>query len=181
MSTKAKSVKVKLTKESILKAVAEGAKNMTDIAHKHGYIGNVSGDVTKLIRKLVSKIGEILADAKAGKMETPVAPVAPVEAKAPAVTPSEPPVVVVPQKKSYGGPVYGRVFEAAVQIGREQGAQPRRDVIAIVARKTALTETQVSFAMQVFTTPKHQSNQNRSRNVATVRGKVLLVPVEVEG
>jgi hypothetical protein len=164
-----KGTKQALTKDSIEQALVGGAKTMTDIAHAHGYKGNVSGDVTKVIRQHVPKIGEILADIKAGKAFKPVQPV-------------ETPAVVVAQRKSYAGKVYGKVFEAAVQVGKEQGEQPRKEVVSLVARKTELSEQQVAFALQVFTTPKHLSNQGRSRNAATERGHVLLVPAEgVEG
>jgi len=167
--------KTQLTKESITKALADGARNMTEIAHAHGYKGNVSGDVTKVIRKLVPKIGEILADVKAGKpTAVTVAPVATVEQPAPAV-------VVEARKTPYHGEVYGKVFEAAVRVGAEQGAQPRKAVVEVVALKTGLAERQVSYALQVFTTPKHQSNQGRSRNAAGARGQVLLVAAEAEG
>ena len=157
-------MKREITKGSIEQALVDGAKNMTPIAHAHGYKGNVSGDVTKVIRKLVPKIGEILADIKVGKAFQPA------------------PAVVVPQGKApYSGEVYGKVFAAAVAVGAAEGAKPRKDVVAVVARKTELTETQVSYALQVFTTPKHQSNQGRSRNAAEARGQVLLVPAEAAG
>jgi hypothetical protein len=91
-------------------------------------------------------------------------------------------VVVVPQGKiPYRGGVYSRVFEAAVQVGGECGELERHELVSVVAKKTALTETQVSYALQVFSTPKHQSNQGRSRNAAQQRGHVLLVPEEVQG
>lgn len=142
-----------ISRASVEKAIADGAKSVSAVGVAHGYQKPVSGSVTAKIRAVVPEVADLLS----GKAK---------------------PVVFVAQGKvPYHGPVYGLVFEAAVQVGSEQGEQPRKDVVAVVAQKTALAEAQVSYALQVFTTPKHQSNQGRSRNAATQRGHVLLVPV----
>jgi hypothetical protein len=150
----------KISRESVLSAIAKGAKTVSAVAVAHGYGKPVSGAVTAKIRTIVPDV----ADRLAGKVQEPV-------------------VVVAQRKKPYTGEVYGKVFEAAVEAGNAQGALVRKDLVSVVARKTSLSETQVSYALQVFTTPKHQSNQNRSRNASEERGHVLLVPVAelVEG
>jgi|GEM_PF-5229230 hypothetical protein len=151
--------KREVSRDSVLAAIAAGAKSVTAIGLAHGYGKPVSGAVTARIRGLVPDV----ADRIAGKVAEPK------------------PAVQVEQRKEYRGEVYGKVFAEAVRVGAEQGEQPRKAVVAVVSRKTGLAETQVSFALQVFTTPKHQSNMGRSRNAATRRGHVLLVASEAEG
>jgi hypothetical protein len=183
-----KAGKSEITRESIIAAIAGGARNMTQIAHAHGYIGNVSGDVTKVIRKQVPKIGEILVDAKAGKIpkadaQKPAAPVAP--------------AVQVAQKKGVYRGLYGAVYSRAVAAGEV----PVRDFIQKSVQEVAsdpacaravekirernpdsdlvaqLTKA-ITFAVGVIRTPKHQSNMNRSRNASEVRGNMRIVAVE---
>lgn len=201
-------MKTKFTVESVLKAIDDGAKSLTGIAHAHGYQGSVSGSTATVIRYLVPDV----ADRLNGKGAVQAVETVPTEqnvvrdepvaeavgnhdqvveqAEQSAVqepTVEEPktvetteqadePVVVVKQtKKPYSGGVYGKVFEAALAVAAEQGEQPRKTLVEVVASKTGLDPKQIGFALQVFTTPKHQSNQNRSRNAAQKRGNVLLV------
>ena len=146
-----------ISRESVLEAIAKGAKTVSAVAVAHGYGKPVSGAVTAKIRTIVPDV----ADRLAGKVLEPVAPV----------------VVVTQRKKPYKGRVYGQVFEAAVEAGKTSGVLDRKDLVSVVARKTSLTETQVRYALRVFSNPNHQSNQNRSRNASEERGHVLLVPV----
>lgn len=210
-------MKTKFTVESVLKAIDDGAKSLTGIAHAHGYQGSVSGSTATVIRYLVPDVAdrlngkgavqavEAVEAVEAGSTEQNVVRDEPVaeavgnhdqvveQAEQSAVqepTVEEPktvettetteqadePVVVVKQtKKPYSGGVYGKVFEAALAVAAEQGEQPRKTLVEVVASKTGLDPKQIGFALQVFTTPKHQSNQNRSRNAAQKRGNVLLV------
>lgn len=205
-------MKTKFTVESILKAIDDGAKSLTGIAHAHGYQGSVSGSTATVIRFLVPDVADRLsgkvadqaveavepADAietvdavdavdaveevqpvvVASVVEQPVEQIVEqiVEQPAAKVEQVDEPVVVVKQtKKPYSGGVYGKVFEAALAVAAEQGEQPRKTLVEVVASKTGLDPKQIGFALQVFTTPKHQSNQNRSRNAAQKRGNVLLV------
>lgn len=207
-------MKTKFTVESVLKAIDDGAKSLTGIAHAHGYQGSVSGSTATVIRYLVPDVAdrlngkgavqavEAVEAVEAGSTEQNVVRDEPVaeavgnhdqvveQAEQSAVqepTVEEPktvetteqadePVVVVKQtKKPYSGGVYGKVFEAALTVAAEQGEQPRKTLVEVVASKTGLDPKQIGFALQVFTTPKHQSNQNRSRNAAQKRGNVLLV------
>ena len=166
-----------ISRASVEKAIEGGAKTVTAIALAHGYQKPVSGATTAKIRQVVPDVADlVVGKAVEVKIEKGI-PIPPVN-RSKAVSAEKPAVVVEQRKALYSGPVYGRVFEAAVQVGAEQGAKPRKDVVALVAKKTELSETQVSYALQVFTTPKHQSNQGRSRNAAGVRGQVLLVAVE---
>ena len=217
-------MKTKFTVESVLKAIDDGAKSLTGIAHAHGYQGSVSGSTATVIRYLVPDVADRLngkgavqaVEAVEAVDEVEVVAAVPTEqdvvrdepvaeavenhdqvveqAEQSAVqelTVEEPktvetteqadeqadePVVVVKQtKKPYSGGVYGKVFEAALAVAAEQGEQPRKTLVEVVASKTGLDPKQIGFALQVFTTPKHQSNQNRSRNAAQKRGNVLLV------
>ena len=217
-------MKTKFTVESVLKAIDDGAKSLTGIAHAHGYKGSVSGSTATVIRYLVPDVADRLNGKGAVQAVEAVEAVDEVEVVAAVpteqdvvrdepvaeavenhdqvveqseqsavqeLTVEEPktvetteqadeqadePVVVVKQtKKPYSGGVYGKVFEAALAVAAEQGEQPRKTLVEVVASKTGLDPKQIGFALQVFTTPKHQSNQNRSRNAAQKRGNVLLV------
>ena len=70
---------MKVTKESVMAAVAAGAVSLSGIGKHMGVKGNISGSMTKQIRALVPEIAGLLA---ANKGKAPVAAAAPVKAKA---------------------------------------------------------------------------------------------------
>ena len=55
-----KKMKVNVDKVGIMVAVNDGAKSLSDIWHKLGGKGNVSGSTTKKIRALIPEIGDLL-------------------------------------------------------------------------------------------------------------------------
>jgi len=168
-------MKTALTRESIIKAINDGAKSLTQVAHAHGYNGSVSSGTAKTIRNIVPEIADLFAG-KAVKVEAPVVTAVTVPVVAPVTVPDvKPPVVqVVTQRTNavrtdatpYRGKVYGTVFAEAVSVGKI-GV---RQFVTQTAAKLDLTELQVFTATQVMRNPNHQTNKSRSRDVADQRG-----------
>ena len=171
-------MKNEITRESILKAVQDGSQSLSQIAIAHGYPKPVSGGVTAKIRKIVPEI----ADRLAGTYVEPtvatvaVAKVAKVKvAKVKKVKALVDPTVLTTQRKSpYGGKLYGAVFAEAIAAGKTEF----RPFVEVTARKLNLTEQQVFVAANVMRIPKHQSNGNRSQDIAAERGVMHLVAIE---
>lgn len=168
-----------MTRDSIIQAIGDGAKTVSQIAVAHGYAKPVSGGVTAKIRTIVPEVAERLA----GTYAEPVAKV--VKAKVAKVkVPKVPKVkkvkapkgVVLQRKRPYGGHLYGAVFAEAVAAGRTEF----RKFVEVTARKLNLDESQVFIAANVMRNPRHQSNGNRSKDVAGERGVMQLEPIVVE-
>ena len=171
-----------ITRESILKAIADGAKNVSQVAVAHGYGKPVSGSVTAKIRAIVPEVNERLAGTY---VEPVVEPVKVIEVVKPAkvakvvkVAKDKPAIEVAQRKAPYGGKLYGAVFAEAVAAGRIQFRGSPEAFVEVTARKLNLTEAQVFTAANVMRIPKHQSNGNRSKDIADERGVMHLVPVE---
>lgn len=193
---------IEMNRDSILKSIADGAKSVSQIALAHGYQKPVSGGVTAKIRLIVPEVAERLAGTyvepvvevkevkavkvkpvKAVKAEKPVKAVKaakePKVAKVKAekaekpVKAEKPHVMTVQRKSPYGGKLYGAVYAEAVAAGRTEF----RPFVELTAKKLNLTEQQVFVAANVMRIPKHQSNGNRSMDIADARGMMHLVPV----
>lgn len=142
-----------LSRGSVLSAIKDGAKSLSQIAKMHGYGTPVSGGVTAKIRKLVPEVAERLAGTY-------------VEQK---------PVVSVAQSKSpYRGKVYGPVFAEAVSAGEVEVDA----FVKVAATKLALPEQSVFFAVEIMRMPQHRSNKFRSKDISEKRGSMHLVPVK---
>lgn len=167
-----------MTRDSILKAIGDGAKTVSQIAVAHGYAKPVSGGVTAKIRTIVPEVAERLA----GTYAEPVAKVA--KAKVPKVPKAKkvkaPKGVVLQRKRPYGGDVYGAVFAEAVAAGRVQFRGSPEAFVEVTARKLNLSESTVFVAANVMRNPRHQSNGNRSKDVAGERGVMQLEPIVIE-
>ena len=166
-------MKREMTVETIKQAVADGAKSVSQIAIAHGYPKPVSGGVTAKIRKLVPNVAELCM------LGVPQAVEPQVELKTVEPQVDEPQAVikVVQRKKPYGGKLYGAVYNEAVNAGKIEF----RTFVKTTAEKLNLTEKQVFIAANVMRIPKHQSNGNRSKDIAAERGFMHLVPCESEG
>jgi hypothetical protein len=168
-------MKTTLTRESIIKAINDGAKSLTKVAHAHGYKGSVSSGTAKTIRNIVPEIADLFAG-KEVKVEAPVEKPVVAAVTAPVTAPDvKPPVVQVIKQRveaartdgtPYRGKVYGTVFAEAVAVGNI-GV---RQFVVQTAAKLGLTELQVFTATQVMRNPNHQTNKSRSRDVADQRG-----------
>lgn len=181
--------RMEITRESVIKAVADGAKNVSQVAIAHGYAKPVSGGVTAKIRQVVPEVAQLLM---AGVSEEVTEPIAVVDVVEPVVEPVkvevvepvvEPvkavkvgePAIVIPQRKSpYGGKLYGAVYAEALAAGRVEF----RTFVEVTAKKLHLTEQQVFVAANVMRIAKHRSNGHRSKDIAGQRGVMHLVPVE---
>ena len=71
-----KSSKLALTRESIVDAIAKGAKSYTKIAHAHQYVGSVSSGVVSKIKALVPEAGDLMAGKPTVVAQPVVQPVA---------------------------------------------------------------------------------------------------------
>jgi hypothetical protein len=185
-----------LTRESVLEGVSKGDRNFTQLARRHGHVGNVSSTFTANVRRLVPDV----ADRFAGKVTTVVAVEAPqvtppVEAPVQPVT-AEQPAVSVPQRKTPYRGMYGAVFARAVKAGEipvqefivtaatDIMADPAcaKDVARLQARAgdrdmVGQVRQAINFAIQVLRAPNHRSNLGRSMNTSEKRGTMRIVPV----
>ena len=160
-----------ITRESVLQAITVGAKSISAIAMSHGYAKPVSGSVTKKIRTIVPDVAELLTGKSDAK---PVAEKASEVVKVAKVAKQDIIVCGTFRKCPYGGKLYGRVFKAAVDAGRTEF----RPFVKIAAVDLELTEKQVFVAANVMRIPRHQSNGNRSKDIANERGFMHLVAIE---
>lgn len=194
-----------ITRESVIQSITDGAKTISQVAMSHGYAKPISGGITKKIRTIVPDIAELLASSVVksvvtAPIEAPIATPINVHVAIPVVAPVVAPVAapvatsvvqaevapaVAPKIKStivcgtyrkvpYGGKLYGRVFTEAISAGRTEF----RPFVKAVAEKLGLTENQVFVAANVMRIPHHQSNGNRSKDIAGERGFMQLVAIE---
>lgn len=164
-----KSSKQEITRESIISAIGNGAKSLTQVAHAHGHVGSVSSTVAARIRTLVPEVAQRMAGTY-------------VEPK---------PAVQVSQRKGVYRGLYGAVFSRAVAAGEV----PKRATAEIAADPACTAAIQrikernpdsdlivklgqaVTYALGVVATSKHQSNMGRSKNVSETRGAMRIVAI----
>ena len=170
-----------LTRESIVDAIAKGAKSFTKIAHLHGYHGSVSGNVVAKIKALVPEVADLMT----GK---------PVVAQTEQVVEQVEHIEQVTEQKKvpYRRGMYGVFFPAVV--GKELKRKDYPTIVqGILTNETAKTQVDkmrskvgdadlvaklthaLTSALGVFATPKHQSNMDRSKNASEVRGVKKIV------
>jgi hypothetical protein len=175
-------MKTKLTRDSIVGAINDGAKSLTQVARMHGYKGSVSSGTARTIRLLVPEIASLFAGATVAAPTVVQAPVAAKKVAKKVVKKVAPKVAKAIVKQAvqqrsvapYGGKVYGPVYTEAVLAGKVEV----RAFVAATATKLGLDENQVFNATQVIRNPKHQTNMQRSQDTAGERGVMQIVAVE---
>ena len=182
--------KSQITKESILKAITDGAISLTAISKKHGYVGSVSGNISAKIKSLVPDVVERMA----GKVVQVAQPVAPVAVQKPEV---KAPAVVIGQRKEIYRGLYGAICIEAIKAGevvvKEFIPKATQTIISDPAYAKVVGKIKskvgddnliagvtkaISFAIGVIRSPHHLSNMGRSKDISETRGSMQIVAVE---